>query len=38
MPASRLAQQPDGLEVDIDDLEGTPNRAMDRVGEYCGSL
>ena len=37
MSASRLTQQPDGLEVDVDDLEGIPNRTIDRVGEYRGS-
>ena len=37
MPSSSLAQQPDGLEVDVDDLEGIPNKAMARVGEYRGS-
>ena len=29
MPASRLTEQPDGLEVDVDDLEGIPNGVTD---------
>ena len=36
MSPSGLTQQPDGLEVDVDDLEGTPNRAVTRVGEHRG--
>lgn len=28
MPASSLTQQPDRLEIDVDDLEGTPNEAV----------
>ena len=38
MPAGGLTQQPDGLEVDVDDLEVTPNEAVTRTGEYRGSL
>jgi len=38
MPASSLTQQPDRLEVDVDDLEGTRNKAMAGVGGYRDSL
>ena len=37
MPARGLAQQPGGLEVDVDDLEGTPNEVIARVGECRSS-
>jgi hypothetical protein len=37
MPASGLTQQPDGLEVDVDYLEGTPNKAVTGADEYDGS-
>jgi hypothetical protein len=33
-----LAQQPDGLEVDVDDLEKSTEQSGERKGEHRGSL
>ena len=37
MSASSLTQQPNGLEIDVDNLKGTPNKAV-KKGEYPRSL